>query len=85
MADCTEKLLKDVEVNDWITTIDPATRDIVVEHVLYKEECTPSTELVLTLEDGRIIKCGPRHAFYLTDGELKRAKELQIGDDLAII
>jgi len=85
MADCSEKLLKDIEVNDWITTIDPTTRDVVVEHVLHKEECTPVMELELILEDGRTVKCGPRHAFYLTEGELKRANELKVGDDLAVI
>lgn len=85
MADCSEKLLKDIEVNDWITTIDPTTRDVVVEHVLHKEECTPVMELELILEDGRTVKCGPRHAFYLTSGQLKRANELKVGDDLAVI
>jgi len=57
-----------------------------MDEIVHTEECNEEFEIVIQLEDGTEIIAGETHPIYvaLEDGSLinKRAKELQIGDEL---
>ena len=87
MADGTMKRIDEVQIGEFVKTIDESKmiiEDREVEYV-YKNLSKEEQMYEIELEDGKILKLTGNHKVLLKDGTYKRIDILNEGDDISII